>query len=126
MNSVYQPRRLVGILIYGLSFMHAVPLEAQQYPTIVGEWYGVEHGQGDCGTPWSLRIMPKAITGSDTYCEFSDVRRDKWMVTWTGICFAGNDEWQERVVATENPVSGELSVAFSTGGTIIYKSCAPR
>lgn len=107
----------------GTSLTH---LKAQDYPSIVGEWYDVEHGKGDCGTQWSLNIGPKSMVGAETYCEFSDVRRDQWMVTWNGVCWSSDEEFPVRIVATENPQSGELSVAYSTGITNIHKSCDRR
>ena len=107
-------------------FVITIASAAQQYPTIVGEWYDVQHGNADCGTPWSLHIMPKAMSGSETYCDFRDVRRDEWMVTWNGVCGSANDEWPVRVVAIENPTNGELAVSYSTGVTNIHKSCEQR
>lgn len=101
-------------------------VNAQTYPTIVGEWYDIEHGPEDCGGPWSLRIEPMAVYGAETYCSFDSVRRDEWMVTWTGTCGSANEEWPSRVVATENPDTRELTVSFNTGFTSVFKSCAPR
>lgn len=114
------------ILVVAIWSAVAISAVAQQYPTIVGEWYDMEHGKADCGTPWSLHIMPKAMSGSETYCEFSDVRREGWMVTWNGTCGSANDERPVRVVATEDPSKGELTVSYSTGVTDTHKSCTRR
>lgn len=101
-------------------------VQAQTYPTIVGEWYDIGIGSDDCGTPWSVHISPMTMVGAEVYCEFVDVERDAWMVRWKGTCGGGNEEWPVVIVATENPTNSTLSISYSTGVTNTMKSCKPR
>ena len=117
-------RRLVVVALLSVAVTGASI--AQTYPTIVGEWYDVEHGKEDCGGQWSIHIEPKSLYGSENFCAFSDVRRDKWMVVWEGTCGYADEDGPETVVATENPRTRELALSFSSGGTITLRSCKPR
>lgn len=89
----------------------AVPAAGQQYPTIVGEWYAEEIGAQDCGTPHAFHIGPMHYVEEALVCEFKDVRRDGWRVTWNGSCNDGSSSSKTQVVALEE--SGQLSMWFN-------------
>jgi len=93
-----------AVVILGL----LTPAAAQQYPTIVGEWYAEETGPQDCGGPFAFHIGPMQYVEEQLVCEFNDVRRDGWQVTWNGSCNDGSDEVKAKVVALEE--RGRLTV----------------
>lgn len=64
----------------------AAPASAAQYPTIVGSWYEPVHGVADCTSHWGTHIKPMSLISSETFCAFDSVKRDGWVVTWTGEC----------------------------------------
>lgn len=80
---------------------------AQQYPTIVGEWYVEEYGAKDCGTPFAVKLGPMSYAEDSYVCTFDDVRRDGWQVTWNGSCSDGSTSERTRLIAVET--DGRLS-----------------
>lgn len=81
--------------------------QAQQYQTIVGEWYVEEYGPKDCGTPFAVRLGPMSYAEDSYVCTFDDVRRDGWQVTWNGSCSDGSTSERTRLIAVET--NGRLS-----------------
>ena len=88
-----------------------VPVCAQSYPTIVGEWYAEEIGPQDCGGPFAYHIGPMHYVEEALVCEFEDVRRDGWKVTWNGSCNDGSEQYPTQVVALEH--RWQLSMWFN-------------
>lgn len=87
---------------------------ASQYPTIVGSWYQQQYGPTDCQSHVGLHIKPMSLLNDETVCEFDDVSRSGWKVTWHGTCgFSGDFEDNVKVTAIEN--SGVLSIQFNDG-----------
>ncbi|MFD2648038.1 hypothetical protein ACFSX5_09570 [Devosia albogilva] len=104
-------RQILRALATAAIAVAATPTLAQQYPTIVGEWYMEDYGPQDCGTPFGAKIGPMSYA-EDTYvCRFDDVRRDGWKVTWNGSCSDGNTTESSQVVAIET--RGRLSMWFN-------------
>ena len=87
------------------------PVQAQQYPTIVGSWYAEETGPGDCGTQYEVQIGPMSYAEETFICSFDDVWRDGWQVTWNGACNDGSGRVKTKVVAIED--DGRLSLSFN-------------
>lgn len=94
-----------------LAALVADPVSAQQYPTIVGEWYVEEYGAKDCGTQFSVQIGPMMVAEETYICRFDDVRRDGWQVTWNGSCSDGSTVEKMNLVAIEN--DGRLSLWYN-------------
>ncbi len=104
-------RQIIRAILTAAMVVAAAPVLAQQYPTIVGEWYMEDYGPQDCGTPFGAKIGPMSYA-EDTYvCRFDDVRRDGWKVTWNGSCSDGNTTERSQVVALET--RGQLSMWFN-------------
>lgn len=108
-----------------VAFLGSGSAQAQQYPTIVGEWFPEKLGPKACGTPSSARITPMGFSDAENFsCAFNDVRRDGWQVTWNGRCEIEGDGALFRVRATED--DGKLSLTFNgTPGWSDYRRCAP-
>lgn len=71
----------------------------------------------DCSSHWGTHIEPMGLVTGETMCEFDDVRRDGWIVTWRGTCYESGETLPNMtVVAAEN--AGRLSISFIQGGTI--------
>lgn len=88
-----------------------LPATAQSYPTIVGEWFSEETGTHDCGGPHAIHIGPLHYVEETLACEFQDVARNGWEVTWNGSCNHGSSSSPMRLVATEE--HGRLTLTFN-------------
>lgn len=103
----------------------SVPAMAQQYPTIVGEWYGEDYGPQDCGTPMAIHIGPKSWAEDSYVCTFKDVARSGWEVTWNGSCSDGSTREPMRLVATET--NGRLTTRWNGNpGAFALRRCTLR
>lgn len=100
-----------SIAVMAATLVDAHPVTAQIYPTIVGEWYAEEIGPQDCGGPHAVHIGPMHYVEEALACEFKDVARDGWEVTWSGSCNDGAGSLPMRVVATET--DGRLTLRFN-------------
>jgi hypothetical protein len=99
------------ITITAVTLVTALPAAAQTYPTIVGEWYAEEVGPQDCGGPHAVHIGAMHYVEEALSCEFEDVARDRWQVTWNGSCNDGAGSSPMRLVATET--EGRLTLNFN-------------
>lgn len=99
------------LTIMAATLVAALPAAAQSYPTIVGEWYAEEIGPQDCGGPHAMHIGPMHYVEEALSCEFKDVVRDGWSVTWNGSCNDGAGSSPIRLVATET--DGRLTLRFN-------------
>jgi len=90
---------------------------AQQYPTIVGDWYEPAYGPADCGQHFGISIQPMAMKYFDDICQFDSVSRDGWQVTWKGQCTAGA-EWQNNLTVIATETAGVLRIDWSDGSRI--------
>lgn len=89
----------------------SAPAFAEQYPTIVGEWYGEDYGDQDCGTPRAVHIGAMSFAEDSYVCRFKDVARDGWTVTWNGSCNDGSTVEKTRLMATES--NGRLTTFWN-------------
>ena len=88
-----------------------MPVFAQAYPTIVGEWYAEEIGPQDCGGPHAVHIGAMRYVEEALSYDFADVTRNGWAVTWNGLCDDGAGPSPVRLVATET--DGRLTLSFN-------------
>lgn len=100
-----------AITSMAVTLLAALPAAAQTYPTIVGEWYTEEIGPQDCGGPHAVHIGPMHYVEEALSCEFGDVARDGWQVTWNGSCNDGAGSSPMRLVATGT--EGRLTLSFN-------------
>ena len=108
--------RLILTVLAGLALIQGAA--AQQYPTIVGTWYDEQGGPKDCQSHWGWQISPMRIDNAVTTCQFNNVSRDGWEVTWTGTCsFEGDPMSGNKVIATER--SGVLTIEFGSDGSYV-------
>lgn len=115
-------RSIFGLLLtLGTVALLIAPTVAQQsYPTIVGRWYSPSQEGGspeDCDNQWGWTIKPMALGNAMVQCQFTDVARDGWEVTWRGSCsMEGQDIDGNTIVATET--NGSLKVVFGDGSWV--------
>jgi hypothetical protein len=109
--------RLITLIAAGTFLLATGGATAQQYPTIVGDWYEPEYGPSDCGQHFGINIQPMAMKYFDDVCQFDDVRRDGWKVTWTGQCTAGA-EWQRNMTVVAVETEGRLRIDWSDGSNL--------
>jgi hypothetical protein len=113
----------LGLAILVAGAMSVGPSVAQTYPTIVGHWHPEDTPQ-DCGTPFEVQITPMGYAEETLMCEFDDVRRDGWQVTWNGNCHDGSSRRPMKLVALED--NGRLTLTFNgQPGWTALKRCAP-
>lgn len=106
------------------SLVPALPAAAQAYPTIVGEWYAEEIGAQDCGGPYAVHIGPMSYVEEALSCEFNDVARDGWKVTWNGSCNDGGGTSSMRLVAIETDDRLTLSFNGNPGWSALRRCIA--
>ncbi len=98
---------------------------AASYPTIVGEWYAEQTGPQDCGGPFAFHIGAMHYVEEALVCDFDDVRRDGWQVTWNGSCNDGSTSSPTQVVARED--KGRLTMWFNGNqGWTALRRCSAR
>lgn len=106
------------------ALLSITPVMAQQYPTIVGEWYAEQASAADCGGQHAIRIGAMSYADEALVCKFDDVRRDGWQVTWNGSCNDGSTRVRTKVVAVEK--AGSLSLSFNgNAGWSTLRRCTP-
>ena len=92
----------------------AAPADAAE--TIVGRWGETRE---ICASATVVVISPMRLTSDETVCNFTDVARSGDVVTWKGICGAGEEKPRRETVVATLKADRSLSLRFLGSGATI-------